>query len=78
MHQQLWGYKVEQKLYLWVREQKRLITTDLDGLISKSWVSSVFAFSRTGFVINSKNFANLTVVYKNMYLCADVTCCYTR
>jgi hypothetical protein len=25
MYQQLWGYKVEDKLYLGVREQKRLI-----------------------------------------------------
>jgi hypothetical protein len=30
MHQQLWGYKVEEKLYLGVREQKRLNTTGLD------------------------------------------------
>jgi hypothetical protein len=27
MHQQLWGYKVEEKLYVGVREQKRLNTT---------------------------------------------------
>jgi hypothetical protein len=27
MYQQLWGYKVEEKLYLGVREQKRLNTT---------------------------------------------------
>jgi hypothetical protein len=26
MHQQLWGYKVEEKLYLGEREQKRLNT----------------------------------------------------
>jgi hypothetical protein len=26
MHQQLWGYKVEEKLYLGVREQKELNT----------------------------------------------------
>jgi hypothetical protein len=31
MYQQLWGYKVEQKLYLGVREQKRLNTTGLEG-----------------------------------------------
>jgi hypothetical protein len=31
MHQQLWGYKVEEKLYLGVREQKRLNATDLEG-----------------------------------------------
>jgi hypothetical protein len=29
MHQQLWGYKVEDKLYVGVREQRRLNTTDL-------------------------------------------------
>jgi hypothetical protein len=27
MHQQLWVYKVEEKLYLGLREQKRLNTT---------------------------------------------------
>jgi hypothetical protein len=27
MNQQLWGYKVEEELYLGVREQKRLNTT---------------------------------------------------
>jgi hypothetical protein len=30
MHQQLWGYKVEEKLYMGVREQKRLNTTVLE------------------------------------------------
>jgi hypothetical protein len=30
MYQQLWGYKVEEKLYLGAREQKRLNTTGLD------------------------------------------------
>jgi hypothetical protein len=29
MYQQLWGYKVEEKLYLGVREQKTLNTTAL-------------------------------------------------
>jgi hypothetical protein len=40
MYQQLWGYKVEEKLYLGVREQKRLNTTvleDLRKLGVKSW-----------------------------------------
>jgi hypothetical protein len=32
MHQQLWGYKVEEKLYVGVREQKRLNTAGLDCL----------------------------------------------
>ena len=31
MHQQLWGYKVEDKLRLGVRERKRLNTTALDN-----------------------------------------------
>jgi hypothetical protein len=33
MYQQLWGYKVEEKLglYLGVREQKRLNTTGLEN-----------------------------------------------
>jgi hypothetical protein len=30
MYQQLWEYKVEEKLYLGVREQKRLNTTALE------------------------------------------------
>ena len=30
MHQKLWGYKVEKKLYVGVREQKRLNTAGLD------------------------------------------------
>jgi hypothetical protein len=30
MYQKLWGYKVEEKLYLGVREQKRLNTTALE------------------------------------------------
>jgi hypothetical protein len=32
MHQQLWGYKVEEKLYVGVREQKRLNTAGLREL----------------------------------------------
>jgi hypothetical protein len=34
MYQQLWGYKVEEKLYLGVREQKRLNTTVLEDICS--------------------------------------------
>jgi hypothetical protein len=30
MYQQLWGYKVEEKLYLRVREQKSLNTTNIN------------------------------------------------
>jgi hypothetical protein len=32
MYQQLWGYKVEDKFYLGVREQKRLNTTGLNNI----------------------------------------------
>jgi hypothetical protein len=32
MYQQLWGYKVEVKLHLGVREQKRLNTTGPDPI----------------------------------------------
>jgi hypothetical protein len=32
MHQQVWGYKVEENLYLGVREQKRLNTTVLEEM----------------------------------------------
>jgi hypothetical protein len=39
MYQQLWGYKVEEKLYLGVREQKRLNTTALGyWKVSARWV----------------------------------------
>jgi hypothetical protein len=39
MYQQLWGYKVEEKLYLGVREQKRLNTTALDHVNVFLWDS---------------------------------------
>jgi hypothetical protein len=39
MYQQLWGYKVEEKLYRGVREQKRLNTTDLEDSICSIFVT---------------------------------------
>jgi hypothetical protein len=33
IHQQLWGYKVQEKLYLGIREQKMLNTTGLDTVL---------------------------------------------
>jgi hypothetical protein len=36
MYQQLWWYKVEEKLYLGVREQKRLNTTVLMDLTNST------------------------------------------
>jgi hypothetical protein len=43
MHQQLWGYKVEEKLYLGVRERKRLNTTALDRSTTGIVLSNVIA-----------------------------------
>jgi hypothetical protein len=36
MYQQLWRYKVEEKLYLGVREQKRLNTSGVQGFDGKA------------------------------------------
>jgi hypothetical protein len=36
MYQQFWGYKVEEKLYLEVREQKRLNITGVQGFDGKA------------------------------------------
>jgi hypothetical protein len=41
IQQQLWGYKVEEKLYLGVREQKRLNTTALQYTIYAINITSV-------------------------------------
>jgi hypothetical protein len=45
MYQQLWGYKVEEKLYLGVREQKRLNTTGLSYLHSFVIVATLLLFA---------------------------------
>jgi hypothetical protein len=39
MHQQLWWYKVEEKLYVGVREQKRLNTTALETTKGQRYIS---------------------------------------
>jgi hypothetical protein len=41
MYQQLWGYKVEEKLYLGVREQKSLNTTALMDTFRTRLVNTV-------------------------------------
>jgi hypothetical protein len=41
MYQQLWGYKVEDKLYLGVREQKRLSTAGIECVWMPVDVSAV-------------------------------------
>jgi hypothetical protein len=35
MHQQLWGYKVEEKLYVGLRELKNLNTTGLENRLGR-------------------------------------------
>jgi hypothetical protein len=40
MYQQLWGYKVEEKLYLGVREQKRLNTAALTHISYRTYYFS--------------------------------------
>jgi hypothetical protein len=45
MHQQLWRYKVEEKLHMGVRKQKRLKTTDIENC---SWRHFVIKFLRIG------------------------------
>ena len=37
MHQHLWGYKVEEKIYLWLREGKRLNITALEQAMKAQW-----------------------------------------
>jgi hypothetical protein len=59
MYQQLWGYKVEEKLYLGVREQKRLNTT---GLMKSQ---EFFQMSVTKFVVSrifSPNTCNISKI----------------
>jgi hypothetical protein len=46
MYQQLWGYKVEEKLYLGVREQKRLNTTALNYMWSLLPANDTFRLLR--------------------------------
>jgi hypothetical protein len=41
MYQQLWGYKVDEKLYLGVREQKRLNTIALEDNAGQILVKSL-------------------------------------
>jgi hypothetical protein len=41
MYQQLWGYKVEEKLYVGVREQKRFNTTAVDASVHTLVVKDV-------------------------------------
>jgi hypothetical protein len=44
IHQQLSGYKVEEKLYLGVREQEMLNTTELDHIYALALLPNVAAF----------------------------------
>jgi hypothetical protein len=56
MYQQRWGYKLEDKLYLGLREQKRLNTTELDyiasneSVIGECWIGKDVAESSRGLI----------------------------
>jgi hypothetical protein len=45
MHQQVWGYKVEEKLYVGVREHKTLNTTGDNYVMARGFVSLLHAGS---------------------------------
>jgi hypothetical protein len=53
MHQQLWGYKVEEKLYVGVREQK--YTTDiLDLYCFRTGLSPILVMFLSGLLVKGK------------------------
>jgi hypothetical protein len=56
MHQQLWGYKVKEKLYLGVRKQKRLNTAGLDDIPETVIKSSVNYIKKTLTYIHNLSF----------------------
>jgi hypothetical protein len=62
MHQQLWGYKVEEKLYVRVHEQRRLYTTALWHSYDTNPLS-VFSWSEVSFF--SVSFGSLRSLYSN-------------
>jgi hypothetical protein len=51
MYQQLWGYKVEEKLYLGVREQKRLNTTDITSALNGNLEVPVRLKAKQGYTV---------------------------
>jgi hypothetical protein len=63
MYQQLWGYKVEEKLYLGVREQKRLNTTEL---VYRT-LSPVYAVAFVVATVALNNLPTLELVYRNLW-----------
>ena len=74
MHQQLWGYKLEEKLYLGVREQKRLNTTGLvygplppgDNLIAVNKYH-IISYTQKQVTIHLKTVNYLTFKYTGCY-----------
>jgi hypothetical protein len=74
MHQQLWGYKVEEKLYLGVREQKGSNTTGLknqsqsqtvtESIQDMSKVASQFKAVHK-IMVNNGTGTDINVTYKN-------------
>jgi hypothetical protein len=55
MYQHLWEYKVEEKLYLGVREQKRLNTTGLNNIQMFELLSSDRTFFKIFKTVNNQH-----------------------
>ena len=49
MHQQLWGYKVDEKLYVGVREQKGLNTAGPSGLSGTQYIPVIMKTNQPNF-----------------------------
>jgi hypothetical protein len=64
MHQQLWGYKVEEKLYVGVREQKRLNTTGLRLHQYTAYVSHVLEHVPNCSYNNKRNRVNPVICHE--------------
>jgi hypothetical protein len=62
VHQKLWGYKVEEKLYLGVREQKMLNTAVTVNTLYTSTASPISGCS-TAPSIHRTNAVNLQLIY---------------
>jgi hypothetical protein len=68
MYQQLWGYKVEEKLYLGVREQTMLNTTGIQYVIFIYYCKKTVIYN---VIKNVQHFLLLT----NCYIVINKLCC---
>jgi len=66
MYQQLWGYKVDEKLYLGVREQKRLNTTVVEDKEFTPLTSKILDTMATGHLMAHFSSNELTPSFVNL------------